>query len=219
MILTDHQLHSSDALQTLVEIGPDSLPFLLDALADKTPTKFKIERRRGFGAMWLDDELWGNPANEFEMKRRGPRRGIEARPRLDRFIDSYTVKIGDVCLVGTGQIVGRGYQALRYQPTACIVVNSPVEDANFREHVRKIWSSDDPVRKLLDSLLLDYATEGVPQGPSSDGWSISSSLQSQAALRILYYFPKETAGLISERLRGLDVREDRRPRQGLPGDR
>ena len=31
-------------------------------------------------------------------------------------------------------------------------------------------------------------------------------LQSQAALRLLYYFPKETASLISERLRGLDVR-------------
>jgi hypothetical protein len=206
MILTDHPLRSSVALQTLVEIGPDALPFLLDALADKTPTKFKIEHGGGFGGMWLDNELWGNPANEFEMRARGSRRSIEQGPRQDRFIASYTVRIGDVCLVAIGQIVGRGYQAVRYQPTACIVINSPIEDAIFRERVHKIWSSDDPVRKVLDSLLMDYATEGVPQGPSSDGWSISSLLQSQAALRLLYYFPKETAGLISERLRGLDVR-------------
>jgi hypothetical protein len=39
MVLTDHELKSSGALRTLVEMGPDSLPFLLDALDDKTPTK------------------------------------------------------------------------------------------------------------------------------------------------------------------------------------
>jgi hypothetical protein len=216
MILTDHQLHSSAALQALVELGPDALPFLLDALADKTPTKFKIEHVGGIGGIWLDNELWGNPANELEMRTRGRRRGIAERFKLGAFIDSYTVKIGDVCLVAIGQIVGRGYQAVRYQPTACIVINSPVEDAKFREQVRKIWSSDDPVRKLVDSLLLDYATEGVPQGSSSDGWSISSALQTHAALRLLYYFPKETAALISERLRSLDVRRTAAHGKGSP---
>jgi len=216
MILTDHQLHSSAALQTLVEIGPVALPFLLDALADNAPTKFKIEHGGMFGAMWLDNELWGNPASELEMRMRGPRRNIADGPKQDRLIDSYTVKIGDVCLVAVGQIVGRGYQAVRYQPTACIVINSPIEDANLREQVRRIWSSDDPARRLLDSLLLDYATEGIPQAPSSDGWSISSLLQSQAALRLLYYFPKETAALISERLRGLDVRRTGAHGKGSP---
>ncbi len=136
--------------------------------------------------------------------------------RQDKIIHSYNVKVGDICLVAVGQIVGRGYQAVRYQPTACIVINSPIEDANFREQVRKIWSSDDPFRKLLDSLLLDYATEGIPQEPSSDGWSISSLLQSQAALRLLYYFPKETAALIAERLRGLDVRRTATHGKGSP---
>jgi hypothetical protein len=206
MILTDHRLKSSDALRTLVEIGPDALPFLLDALADKTPTKFKIEHGGGFGGMWLDNELWGNPVNELEMRTLGPPRDLAERLKQERHIGSYTVKIGDVCLVAIGQIVGRGYQTVRYQPTSCIVINSPTEDANLREQVHKIWSSHDPARKLLDSLLLDYATEGVPHRPSSDGWSMSSSLQSQAALRLLYYYPKETAALISERLRGLDVR-------------
>src|SRR5439155_8939592 len=76
MILTDHRLESSAALRTLVEIGPEALPFLLDALADRTPTKLKFEHRSAFGAMWLDNDLWGNPVNELEMRTLGPRRGI-----------------------------------------------------------------------------------------------------------------------------------------------
>ena len=206
MILTDHRIESSAALQALVEIGPDALPFLLNALADKTLTKLKFENRSGFGAMWLDNELWGNPANELEMKTLGPPKGLARGLRQERQIESYTVKIGDICLVAIGQIVGRGYNAVRYQPTACIVINSPTEDANLREQVRKIWSSDDPARKLLDSLLLDFATEGVFQGPSLDSWSLGSQLQAQAAVRMLYYYPEETATLVSERLRRLDVR-------------
>jgi hypothetical protein len=216
MILTDHRIQSSDALRTLVEIGPDALPFLLDALADRTPTKFKIEHGGGFGAMWLDNELWGNPVNELEMKTLGPRRDVPGGLEQDKIIHSYTVKVGDVCLVAIGQIVGRGYQAVRYQPTACIVINSPTEDANLREQVRQIWSSDDYARKLLDSLLLDYATEGVFQGPSLDSWSLGSKLQAQAALRLLYYYPKETAALISGRLRSLDVRRTAAHGSGSP---
>ncbi len=40
--LTDDGLKASKALQTLVEIGPDALPFLLAALSDKTATKLTI---------------------------------------------------------------------------------------------------------------------------------------------------------------------------------
>src|SRR5262249_7737723 len=34
LLLTDHGLQPSEALQTLVRLGPDALPFLLDALDD-----------------------------------------------------------------------------------------------------------------------------------------------------------------------------------------
>ncbi len=59
MLLTDHHLKSSEAFKSLVEFGPDALPFLLDALDDKTPTKLKIGMR---GMMWFANELWGNPS-------------------------------------------------------------------------------------------------------------------------------------------------------------
>lgn len=58
---------------------------------------------------------------------------------------------------------------------------------------------------MLDSLLTDYATEGVFNGRSLDGWSEGSHFQIGAAVRLLYYFPDEAAPLIAARLRSLDV--------------
>jgi hypothetical protein len=205
-LLTDHRLKSSQALQTLVEMGPDSLPFLLAALDDKTPTKLKVEHRSDFGGMWFANEMWGNPVNPVEVRVLGPWKARRPRKGREKHIKSYTVKVGDICLVAIGQVVGRGYQVVRYQPTACIVINSSTEDAALRERVRAIWSSKDPARRLFDSLLLDYATEGnYKEGDSFDEWDVGSDLQVGAVLRLLYYYPKETTPLIARRLRGLHV--------------
>jgi hypothetical protein len=205
-LLTDHRLKSSHALKTLVEAGPDALPLLLDALDDKTPTKLKVEHRGFGGTMWLANELWGNPVNPVEVRVLGLREKRRPRQAKEKHIESYAVKIGDVCMVAIGQIVGRGYQAVRYQPTACIVINSPTEDAELRGQVRAIWSSKDPARRLFDSLLLDYATVGnYKEGDSFDRWGVGSELQIAAAMRMLYYFPKETGPMIARRLRGLRV--------------
>lgn len=204
MLLTDHHLKSSDALRSLVELGPEALPFLLDALGDKTPTKLTIEHKSGFGAMWIANELSGNPVNQLEANILS-KNGAQRDSPNQQSIDNYTVKVGDVCFVAIGQIVGRGYQAVRYQPTACIIINSPTEDAKLREQVRAIWSSTDSRSKLFNSLLLDYSTEGVFQGPSLDSWDLGSELQIAAAMRLLYYYPRETAPLIADRLKQLNV--------------
>lgn len=160
MVLTDHQLKSSGALRSLVEMGPQSLPFLLDALDDRTPTKLVVTHPGFGGAMFFQRELWGNPVSPVEAKVLDlPRKYVELT-RADEPIRSYTVKVGDICLVAIGQIVGRAYQAVRYQPTACIIINSPIEDVQLCKQVRAIWSSKDSVKRLFDSLLLDYATQG-----------------------------------------------------------
>jgi len=39
----------------------------------------------------------------------------------------YTVKVGDVCYAIIGQIVNRSLMAVRYQPSAGLVINSPIE--------------------------------------------------------------------------------------------
>ena len=149
--------------------------------------------------MWLANELRGNPANKLEA-------GVLAKndsendSACENSIEKYTVKVGDVCFVAIGQIVGRQYQAVRYQPTACIVINSPTEDPKLRQQIRAIWSSNDPATKLFDSLLLDYSTH----------------LQISAAMRLLYYFPRETASLIADRLKKLNVGRSSQHGSGSP---
>lgn len=203
MILMNHQLKSAPELRRLVELGPKALPFLLAALDDKTPTKLVMRHEGMFGVMEYTNELSGNPVNPTERKILGPsgrRVGLNGE-----HVNEHTVKIGDVCLVAIGQIVGRSYQAVRYQPTACVMLNSPTHDSRLCRQVRDIWSSTDAAQRLLDSLLLDYATEGIFNGKSLDGWSIGADLQVAAAMRLLYYFPAESTDLIAERLDKLDV--------------
>jgi hypothetical protein len=211
MLLTDHRLQRSEGLKALVELGPDALPFLLDALDDQTPTKLTIEHAGVFGVMWHDSELDLNPVNPAEeavyrVRAKKPR--DQEKLIKEEHVKSYTVKVGDVCFVAIGQIVGREYQAVRYQPTACIVLNCPAHDPKLCAEVRAIWKAKDPRGKLFDSLRADYATQGVFNGKSLDGWSFGSDLQCGAALRLLFYFPKEAAPLVAGRLDKLDVGKD-----------
>lgn len=203
-LLTDHGLEASPDLRKLVELGPRSLPFLLDALDDRTPTKLVIKHAFNFGVMEFASGIGGNSANRREQDVLG--RDRESTASNDKPMKSYTVTVGDVCLVAIGQIVGRRYAAVWYQPTACIMINSPTHDAKLCRQVRDIWSSEDSAQTLLDSLLLDYATEGVFHGESLDGWSVGADFQVSAAMRLLFYFPAESAELIAGRLDKLDVR-------------
>jgi len=202
-LITDHELGPDEALKELVSLGPRALPYLLKSLGDETPTALKIEHNVRFGGMWHDSELPGNPLN----KREHDILAKNDRPDFahQRNVESYRVRIGDVCFVAVGQIVGRSYAAVRYQPTACIILNSPVETPNLRSLVRQIWDSPEPAQTLFDSLLLDYATLGNFNGQSLDGWSLGSHMQCSAAMRLLYYFPEETAPLLADRLKTLEV--------------
>ena len=205
LLLTNHGLRPSEGLKALVALGPDALPFLLDSLDDQTPTKIKITHSGGFGAMWHAAELPLNPVNPAEKAIYKARTG---KSQKENFSESYTIKVGDVCFVAIGQIVGRGYQAVRYQPTACIVLNCPAQDPKLCAQVRAIWKAKDPRANLFDSLRADYATEGIFNGKSLDGWGWGSDFQCGAAMRLLFYFPEESATLVAGRLDKLDVGKD-----------
>ena len=203
-LLTDHQLKTSDDVRELVALGPRALPFLLDSLTDSTPTNLKLGKDNAFfTVMKLATELDSNPTNSTEQKAVASLLKTEWNGTSLR---DYTVKVGDVCFVIIGQIVGRAYLAVRYQPSAIIIVNSPVEKPELAKAVRDIWSSPNAAQRLLSSLLFDYATEGVFNGRSLDGWSVASDLQCRAVLRLLHYFPQEASPMIAERLAQLDVR-------------
>jgi hypothetical protein len=208
--LTEHQVKRSQTFRDLVALGPDALPYLLDALDDETPTKITIEHGGPKGGMWYGDELDLNPVNPADAAVYQAR--VEARKVLrfpgerDFPLKTYTIKLGDVCFVAIGQSVGRGYTAVRPHPTACITVNSPTHDAKLCAEVRAVWTGKDPAKKLWDALLADHATEGISNGRLLNGWSAGIiDRQCEAALRLLFYFPEDSAPLIVRRLEKLDV--------------
>jgi len=200
-LLGEDRLETSDVFRALVALGAEALPFLLDALEDGTPTRLTVTRHNlmGLGG-YIREE---NPLNQRESQVLSKPWPLEIDP-ADLQADLYTVKVGDVCFVAIGQIVGRRYLAVRYIPTAIIAITSPLESDEVRKRVREIWSSKDPARRLLDSLLIDYATEANADG-KSPGWYDESDLQIAAAMRLLYYFPKESGPLIATRLRSFDL--------------
>lgn len=211
MQITGHRLEQSRVLRELVALGPDALPHLLNALDDQTPTGITIKHGGFDGGMSHGGDLDHNPVNRVEAavyksgKRAKPPRELGQQGGGDLPLTSYTVKVGDVCFVAIGQITGRHYSAVKYQPTAFIMINSPTHDAGLRADVRAVWKSDDAPKRLLDSLLIDYATEGIYDGESVHGWYEGSNRQCGAALRLLYYFPRESTTLIADRLSRLDV--------------
>jgi hypothetical protein len=205
-LLTDHRLETSDAFRSLVALGPEALPFLLEALEDKTPTQMPL---RGGGMWTYVCELEGNLLNPSELQALSKARDVDwtSLGSDDPRISAGHMRVGDVCFVAIGQIVGRPYSALHYVPSLMVAYNSPVDVKPLRDRVRDIWNSDDPTKRLLDSLLLDYATEDTFfNGHSLDGWGEGGAYQVEAALRLLYYFPQESAPLIAARLQALDVK-------------
>lgn len=209
--VTNHELAPSDALRDLVEIGPAALPALLRHLSDTTPTRLQIlpislggpSGLSLLGGMSYSNELAGNPANPHEIGLPPLHAWHHFNERGD--LDEHQLKIGDLCFVAIGQIVGRLYVAVRYQRTSCVVVNSPTLDQTLCDRVRQIWNGNDPELIVFESLLRDFVTEEISDEPSRGSDDVLSDYQLSAAMRLLYYFPRESAGLVADRLRRLRV--------------
>jgi hypothetical protein len=197
---------SPNALACLVELGPDALPFLLEALDDKTPTQLTWRDSRAI----FSSEIHGNCLNPIERRvllRARDEDEVMRTLDLDVFGLSRTLKVGDVCFAAIGQIVSRpSYGAVDSVGFTPDIVYSPVEVKPLRDRVREIWKSNDPARRLLESLLFDYAMEDAFFNGNYIHWRNSGNYQIEAAVRLLYYFPKETAPLIAARLQSLDVK-------------
>lgn len=191
----------------LVKNGPSSIPILVESLADRTPTKLTIDNTNAeVMAMRLVDSIWGNPLNPRE-------RAVISKESLvldfSKNKTSYTLTVGDICFVALGQIVGRPYNAVRYQPTRTALIWSLGENKILRKAIYDTWKSDSPESLLRQSLMLDYNAEAIDCGDAKRGftqnWNLASRLQTEAAIRLLYYFPEEAAPIIADRLRALDV--------------
>lgn len=180
-------------MRELVRRGSSALPALIAHLGDARPTKLIV---RGMGV----DATFGGVFFEDEYHARN--REFHGDFSMDRAVtESYTVKIGDVCFALIGQIVNRRLLAIRYQPTAITIINSPIETPDLADQVRKDWGSID-AEGLNASLLADLR--------SNKEYYVSDS----ALPRLRLYYPDTYASLAGADAKKRDAfeREERERR-------
>ena len=127
---------TSPVMRELVRRGLDALPALIAHLTDARPTKLTVGN--GFMGKWFADEYAPRYADPSKQPA-GVNKDDDASPDSQRTFDTYTLKVGDFCYVAAGQIVNRQLNAVRYQPSLCLVVNSPVETPALAAAVKADW--------------------------------------------------------------------------------
>ena len=173
-------------MSELVRRGPVALPELLKHLDDGRPTKLEVgndDSARSSHQVGVDVFAFSFFSDEYDP-RLPRRRG--SRPIEKDFRGRYTVKVGDVCYVLIGQIVNRRLLAVRYQASAGLVVNSPIEAPALAEKVRNDWGNAD-AEALRASLLADVGDANHQRGISREEYATRFAYPALERLRL--YFP------------------------------
>lgn len=148
----------SEVMIELAGRGAASLPDLADHLDDGRKTGATIGALAG-GIRYSAEYDWKPGGGRAQPKGTVDARGRGFRPRSVDIIGTpdrreYVVTVGDLCFNLIGQIVNRRFLAVRYQPSALLVVNSPLLCPDLREAVRNEWGQVTRAQ-LLASLLDD----------------------------------------------------------------
>src|SRR5208337_685534 len=151
----------------LVRRGASSLPLLIEHLDDKRPTKLTV------GGDFFTFRYFSDEYDPKTPAHRGRRAGLEKN-----FDGKYTVRVGDVCYALIGQIVNRNLLPIRYQPSAGLVVNSPIEAPVLIQKVKRDWGDVD-AKEHMASLLADARA-------GRDLWQYEPALR-----RLRFYYPDE----------------------------
>jgi hypothetical protein len=122
---------ASPVMRELVRRGLAGLPLLINHLTDSRPTKLTVGD--GFTGKWFADEYDARDSTSTKFA------NLNTRRRID--FENYTLRVGDLCYVAVGQIVNRELNAVRYQPSQCLVVNSPVEFPALAAAVKRDWGT------------------------------------------------------------------------------
>jgi ankyrin repeat protein len=173
----------SDTLRELVKRGAAAVPHLLAHLDDKRPTKITLKFEGAFGGVMFNDEYDYN-GRTTQQRPEGVNRWEHA---ADKHPNSHTVTVGDLCFVALGQIVNRRFNAVRYQPTAIIIINSPTYSAALRKAIQKEWGGLTPARHR-ESLVRDFNEAD------------SEDRRNGACLRLGYYYPEALEPLALKQL-------------------
>jgi hypothetical protein len=167
-ILGSHKPVVHPAMRELVRLGVAALPELLNHLSDPRNTGLVINPG-GFMGSWHSDEYsprYDDPARQQAGVNSGQERDCHKEYRL---------RVGDLCYVAVGQIVNRGLWAVRYQPTLCQVINSPVQTPALAAAARQDWSGL-TAEQHQESLVADALGGGLSADPG-------------ALVRLYYYYP------------------------------
>ncbi len=123
-------------MRELVRRGLAALPLLIQHLDDARPTKLTVGG---------DFFMWGDFSSEYDDRLHSAPRSRCANElcSVKPFGGRYVVRVGDVCYVLVGQIVDRNLNAVRYQPTGGIIVNSPLEAPTLIDLIKKDWGGLD----------------------------------------------------------------------------
>jgi hypothetical protein len=176
-------------MSELVRRGPLALPELIKHLDDTRPTKLEVGNKPSgrqvgvdtFMFMYFSDEDDPRVPHSFSEEdwKSGP------QPMAKAFEGRYTVKVGDVCYVLIGQIVNRRLLAVRCQPSAGLVVNSPIEAPVLVEKVRNDWGNAD-AEILRRSLLEDVHATNHPRRISRAEYTERFVIPALARLRLFF---------------------------------
>lgn len=200
----------------LVRRGPVVLPELLRHLDDARPTKLAVgnDARTKTHQVGVNSFMWEMFSDEYDPRTRPEiSEGLHrAWPKMleKPFEGSYQVRVGDVCFVIIGQIVNRNLYAVRYQPTAGLIVNSPIQTPVLADEVRSDWENVG-TEAFQSSLISDI---GMAHTPHSSDWDYyMRALAFGALTRLRYYFPETYKALSGENLK---TRRDYEAHHGDP---
>jgi ankyrin repeat protein len=173
----------SDAMRELVKHGAAAVPHLIAHLDDKRTTKITITHEAMIGGMFFNDEYDYNS----RTTKQGPA-GVNREIGFgENHPNAHTVTVGDLCFVALGQIVNRGFNAVRYQPTMCIMVNSPTYSEALRKAIKNEWGTITADQHMA-SLERDFLQ------PDSE------YRRAGACLRLGYYYPDALEPLVLKQL-------------------
>jgi ankyrin repeat protein len=174
---------TSGTMLELVKRGAAAVPQLIAHLEDKRVTKIAIKHEGGFGGIFFNDEYDYNSRTNKQ-----PPQGVNRdEHNVDKHPNNHTVTVGDLCFVALGQIVNRHFNAVRYQPTACIMINSPTYSEALRKAVKQEWSDLTP-QKHKESLIQDFSDPDY------------EARRTGACLRLGYYYPDALELLVLKQL-------------------
>jgi hypothetical protein len=127
-------------MRELVRRGALALPALIRHLNDRRSTKLSVGGDSSnsqvglgfFGGQYFDNEYASKGADNDP---------VPSGLHLGKgFEGSYVIKVGDVCYALIGQIVNRHLEPVRYQPTAILIINSPIQSPDLIARVRRDWA-------------------------------------------------------------------------------